>query len=485
MAAETDMTIVIRARDATAGVLKTIGTRIKSLFLAPLTLVGRAIESIYKRFFSLKNLLVGGGAIALLLRGVSSVSSGEAQEFEPLFGKDTQKNIDKVQGSINRLLATLKGLFGRNIANASDDLTGFFDSISDFLDRHAESISHFFQDAIDFFREAAKFLRAVGSGNVKAGDLVGLLNLFDRDKAQGRVREGLRVQEISDAYSDLADTFEKLKRISGKVDPQNNDFFGTLRDTAEAMPRLAGLVGIMRSLGGEYEKTANAAQKAALAQLDLAEKTGNEGGGVAAAMEAANKVIAQFLRGLEHIPSVVQRVQNYIVQLTEVAGVFARSVTDGFIGIVQGTQSVAQAFKSMVASILEDLGRLLVERSLLSLFGSLLGLTNSQLGLGSGPFSGSGFFGSLFGQNSSGIGHRAAGGPVSRGKGYVVGENGPEFFQPNQNGTIIPNGAGGSYAVHNHFHGRSDPKEVERATGRALMKLLQSNGSVRSAIRSA
>lgn len=34
---------------------------------------------------------------------------------------------------------------------------------------------------------------------------------------------------------------------------------------------------------------------------------------------------------------------------------------------------------------------------------------------------------------------RERGGPVQKGKGYVVGESGMEYFQPNQNGTIIPN----------------------------------------------
>ncbi len=36
-------------------------------------------------------------------------------------------------------------------------------------------------------------------------------------------------------------------------------------------------------------------------------------------------------------------------------------------------------------------------------------------------------------------GFRAAGGPVSAGKSFVVGENGPELFSPGVNGSIIPN----------------------------------------------
>jgi hypothetical protein len=41
-------------------------------------------------------------------------------------------------------------------------------------------------------------------------------------------------------------------------------------------------------------------------------------------------------------------------------------------------------------------------------------------------------------------GFRAAGGPVSAGKSYVVGEQGAEMFVPSSNGTIVPNGGMGS-----------------------------------------
>jgi phage-related protein len=41
-------------------------------------------------------------------------------------------------------------------------------------------------------------------------------------------------------------------------------------------------------------------------------------------------------------------------------------------------------------------------------------------------------------------GFRAAGGPVSTGKSYVVGERGPEMFVPSSNGSIVPNGGMGS-----------------------------------------
>lgn len=44
-------------------------------------------------------------------------------------------------------------------------------------------------------------------------------------------------------------------------------------------------------------------------------------------------------------------------------------------------------------------------------------------------------------KSSSYGGERAGGGPVSRNKTYLVGENGPELFVASRNGTIIPNGS--------------------------------------------
>jgi hypothetical protein len=65
-------------------------------------------------------------------------------------------------------------------------------------------------------------------------------------------------------------------------------------------------------------------------------------------------------------------------------------------------------------------------------------------------FGGEGGGGALTGFLSSlGIGARAAGGPVSAGMPYLVGEQGPEVIVPKMPGTVIPNGAlaGGALQV--------------------------------------
>lgn len=61
--------------------------------------------------------------------------------------------------------------------------------------------------------------------------------------------------------------------------------------------------------------------------------------------------------------------------------------------------------------------------------------------------SGGGLLGGLLGAAGSILGGgapgRATGGPVSPGRAYRVGENGPELFVPTSSGRIVANGAGG------------------------------------------
>jgi uncharacterized protein with GYD domain len=72
--------------------------------------------------------------------------------------------------------------------------------------------------------------------------------------------------------------------------------------------------------------------------------------------------------------------------------------------------------------------------------------------LGQGPFASlfgtapatSGGTGGLVGAIAGALIPRAAGGPVSPGKGYLVGESGPEMFLPRVGGRIAPNGSGAS-----------------------------------------
>lgn len=113
----------------------------------------------------------------------------------------------------------------------------------------------------------------------------------------------------------------------------------------------------------------------------------------------------------------------------------------------QLAEGIADSFREAFKGLLFQAQSL--EEALSNLFGRLADqLFNIAFNLAvfQNPF---GFAGSVFGQVLPGFEKRAAGGPVSAGSPYIVGERGPELFVPRTSGTIVPNGAGGVSVVVN------------------------------------
>lgn len=111
----------------------------------------------------------------------------------------------------------------------------------------------------------------------------------------------------------------------------------------------------------------------------------------------------------------------------------ANSFEDAFMDIVDGTESVKDAFRNMAADIIKQLYRVLVVQQMVGSF-------DASTGTGSGI---AGFIGGLL--------KRENGGPVSAGTPYLVGERGPELFVPSSNGTVMSNKEtmGGTTVVQN------------------------------------
>jgi hypothetical protein len=147
----------------------------------------------------------------------------------------------------------------------------------------------------------------------------------------------------------------------------------------------------------------------------------------------------------------IEQQQLRVNQVTEQYGGIATAIGDSFgtsfKGIISGTmtaqealssffQSVADAFLDMAAQIISKWIQMTILNSILSLFpgsGGGKGLSNL-----SAPASISNPLGDLSG---IGVSYRAAGGPVTGGMPYIVGEKGPELFMPGRSGTVIPNDA--------------------------------------------
>jgi hypothetical protein len=138
-------------------------------------------------------------------------------------------------------------------------------------------------------------------------------------------------------------------------------------------------------------------------------------------------------------------------EMTEKMGVFnglVDGVSNGFANMFEtllsgGTNafmSIGEAIKGFIKQLIAAVAKAAVLAGIMAILSGggtgFLGALKSVIGVGGG---GGGF-----------AGFRATGGPVRSGKSYIVGENGPELFSADQNGTIFPNGSfggGGSVRV--------------------------------------
>lgn len=85
---------------------------------------------------------------------------------------------------------------------------------------------------------------------------------------------------------------------------------------------------------------------------------------------------------------------------------------------------------------------------------------------------------SAVGKKAPDLPGRAMGGPVSAGSPYIVGERGPELLIPRSNGTILPNGSGGSnYSINVYVAPGGDLVEAGRQMVRAIQQYEKRGGS--------
>ena len=193
--------------------------------------------------------------------------------------------------------------------------------------------------------------------------------------------------------------------------------------------------------------------------LTIARKTGNEQlvASLTKQIELQNILINQSMILADPIKAEMISLDQQMKQLTE-AGVLVvglsrtigSSFQDAFKGVINGTMSVTDAFRSMTNRIANHFLDMAARIMATQIQRSILGIFNPLGGILGGIFGGGGLFGSnSLGINSSGFGSgamtgnpfRAAGGSVRGGGSYIVGERGPEMFTPGVSGMVTPNNA--------------------------------------------
>lgn len=168
----------------------------------------------------------------------------------------------------------------------------------------------------------------------------------------------------------------------------------------------------------------------------------------AASAESLNSQLQEVSGALVQMPEDLQKLSP---ELNSFIAALNQPLQDLNSDAAQVAESIGQDFKSAFAGWLTGvdrdfkdlLKRMAAEMLTSAVFKTLAGtFANSTTGVGK-------FFGAFFG------GARAKGGPMERGKGYLINEGDPELFWPGMSGSMVPVGAGGhsgGTVVEQHFH---------------------------------
>lgn len=159
----------------------------------------------------------------------------------------------------------------------------------------------------------------------------------------------------------------------------------------------------------------------------------------------------------DEVAGQLNTLQDPVNQIISMAGLLGQSFDDTFSAITKGTITAKDAFAQLTQSMAANFMKMATDMITKWIEMKIIGLAmNFFPGLGASkglsnlaaPASYSNPLGDLTGIGAS---YRAAGGPVSGGSPYIVGEKGPELFVPGRSGSIVPNhalgGGGGTTNV--------------------------------------
>jgi len=179
----------------------------------------------------------------------------------------------------------------------------------------------------------------------------------------------------------------------------------------------------------------------------------------------------------------MKMLQNPIRLAINLSDVMGASFEESFKGIVKGTMTVADAFRSMLNRIadvfLDTAARMLAnqfQQGILGLLGNIFnpfsitgGATNTALSTTQQVARDTALYSSLGSVNTFPAGSFANGGRPPVGRPSIVGERGAELFVPDRAGTIIPNHElGGSTNIVVNVDASGSNVEGDEEEGRAL-----------------
>jgi phage-related minor tail protein len=423
------------------------------------------------------------------LSKVGVVFGGNAKDIEK-WSKGAAKNLGVAQQDALEMAGTLGNLFGALglSADASVDMSKEVVQLAADLGSFNNLPT---ADVLEKLRAGlvgeAEPLRALGV-NINAATVeakameMGLAattkELTDSDKVQARY--ALILEQTTKAQGDFSRTADGLANSTKTAKAEAEDAAATLGESLQ--PIMQRVTEIAATLAEKFANLSPKMQTALLIVGGLAMAIGPlttiiGGLSVALGFLAANPIVlviaavAALAAGLVYayktsetfrdiVNRVVQAVTNAFMDMAgwvldtvdKMLGGFASMaeaashlpfVGGKFKGVAEDIRGVQHTVRDMANTMHEGINIVSADLERARTGFRDLGLAAANIGFGGG---GGGII-----VGAGPVRARASGGPVTGGRPYLVGEQGPELFMPGRSGTILPNGAGGGATVVNVY----------------------------------
>jgi hypothetical protein len=391
----------------------------------------------------LTRMLEGGSAALEAFRA-------ESERFGVTLTATQVKNVEDATDAQGRLSTANRGLSMQLGATLAPAFIVASNAAANFLARITESIPKIAAFASELFgiqREADRLtLKDVNAEiDIYMKRLQRANNLFAQtfdmpgtDYRRSRIIEAAQ-EDIDELSARLEALVMRRDQLMRDGDAQEISAPAEPAESMSASGRLRG-VSLSESMQENIRELEDAQRRAAQVFSRTRTDVENYAEAVQSAIELLNRGlitpetfdrwVAQHAEGMTKIAKETEDAAN---QMSEFGAQAARNIQDAFADFLfdpfdGGLKGMLKGFRDMLRRMVAEAA---ANQILTALFGTLAGSSNSFL---SG-------FGKSFG------GARAAGGPVSSGRSYLVGEKGPELFVPGMSGGIIPNGAGQALSI--------------------------------------
>lgn len=423
-------------------------------------------NSLGKIFEGLAPKISGIGNETARLQYEITLFGKSGYQLQPLLASldDVVGGIRKTNGVMSKEFAEASERFNDELTRMSNSMTIFISSSSsgtsivDSLLTVLKSVQFVALGVAQGFEELGTSIGALASAGVAAAKLdfkeaKTIMKLLSDDLLEIQKKGEAARAALFAAPEPKVETTEKPKPI----DPPFISNKGYLKELENQKEKVANFLQQIKKQAAEAgADISDDERKKALDRIQISKDEWLQKASVLRlSLDDQRKFIAEFNNWSENTTALaLKKTATPIEQLSEQWKNTTKELQDAGAGWLEDMSSKLTEFvmtgklnfKDFAKSIIADLVRIKIQKTLAGIFG---GSTGTNLVKSIGAIAGL----------------RANGGPVSAGKPYIVGERGPELMVPSMSGTIIPNDAmsGSSVVVNQTIQIQTGVQQTVRA----------------------